>query len=131
MRCKTKATRVLSKRGYNRKCVCVNSCDDATFCALTSRLHRFGYRSARQDTMILNDLPILVDRLPHLDNLVTTLKAAGATQNTLIEGVAGSAKGFVLSRLFQRLQKPLLILTYQQEQAQQEQNQLSEQIEDH
>ena len=96
----------------------MNSCDDASvlrsrFVVFTSRLS-----SRKADAMILNDLPLLVDRLPHLDNLVTTLKSVGATHHTLIEGVVGSAKGFVLSRLYQRLQKPLLILTYQQEQAQ-------------
>ncbi len=67
--------------------------------------------------MHLSDLPGLADPIPGFAELVEQLnsdKPAGVYE---IEGLAGTAKGFTLARLFSRLQKPLLILTYQQEQA--------------
>ena len=92
--------------------------------------------------MVLNDLPRLADALPDFGDLVTALqgteegkrekgkgKSTEPTPDTRhptsdtppaveIEGLAGPAKGFVLARLFARLERPLLVVTYQQEQAQ-------------
>ena len=83
--------------------------------------------------MALNDLSRLVDPLPGFAPLVKTLQAARkpetqsgtskdaakkAREAVEIEGLAGPAKGFVLARLYARLERPLLLITYQQEQAQ-------------
>jgi transcription-repair coupling factor (superfamily II helicase) len=66
--------------------------------------------------MALNDLPRLLDALPGFREMIETLKGdVGAVE---IEGVTASAKGFALARVFARLDKPLLIVTYSQEQAQ-------------
>lgn len=66
--------------------------------------------------MTLSDLPKLADQLPDFDAIVQLLKQETA-QAVAVEGLVGAAKGFVLARLFQRLETPLLVLTYQQEQA--------------
>jgi transcription-repair coupling factor (superfamily II helicase) len=68
--------------------------------------------------MALTDLPRLADQLPGFNDLVRALSAANAQGAVEIEGLAGPAKGFTLARLFARLEKPLLVVTYQQEQAQ-------------
>ena len=67
-------------------------------------------------TMALLDLPALADRLPEFDTALAALQTGkGAIE---IEGLAGPAKGFALARLFARLNKTILVITYQQEQAQ-------------
>lgn len=68
--------------------------------------------------MRLNDLPQWLDSLSQFEELVASLKTSREPLHARIDGLNGSAKGFVLSRLFERLQRPLFILTYQQEQAQ-------------
>lgn len=79
--------------------------------------------------MALNDLPLLLDTLPGFDDLVKTLKQQGqptggrepknpAHTAVAIDGLAGPAKGFAIARLFSQLARPLLVITYQQEQAQ-------------
>lgn len=68
--------------------------------------------------MRLNDLPQWLDSLSQFEELIQKLQASSEPTHTRIDGLNGSAKGFVLSRLFERLQRPLFILTYQQEQAQ-------------
>ena len=66
--------------------------------------------------MALTDLPALADRLPEFDAALAALHTGrGAVE---IEGLAGPAKGFALARLFARLKKTVLVVTYQQEQAQ-------------
>jgi transcription-repair coupling factor (superfamily II helicase) len=66
--------------------------------------------------MTLTHLPQLADRLPNLDTLVQALRAE-TPQAVEIEGITNPAKGFVLARLFARLERSLLVCTYQQEQA--------------
>ena len=70
--------------------------------------------------MALIDLPRLVDPLPGFDALVKTLQTSHPSQSNAaaIDGLAGPAKGYALARLFARLERPLLVVTYQQEQAQ-------------
>ncbi len=89
--------------------------------------------------MVLNDLPRLADALPDFGDLVKALQRSdergmmsdeSKSNSSLIthhssfppaveiEGLAGPAKGYVLARLFARLERPLLVVTYQQEQAQ-------------
>lgn len=68
--------------------------------------------------MLLTDLPRLVDSLPGFDSLIKRLSAESAREAVEIEGLAGPAKGFVLGRLYTRLDRPVLLITYQQEQAQ-------------
>ena len=68
--------------------------------------------------MLLIDLPQLADRLPDFDAVISALQVSGGDSAIEIEGLAGQAKGFALSRLFARLDRPILIVTYQQEQAQ-------------
>ncbi len=68
--------------------------------------------------MALTDLPRLADQLPGFDELVKALATEGAQGAVEIEGLAGPAKGFALARLFARLERPLLVITYQQDQAQ-------------
>ncbi len=66
--------------------------------------------------MALPDLPALADRLPEFDAALAALQSG---RNAIeIEGLAGPAKGFALARLFARLNKTILVVTYQQEQAQ-------------
>jgi transcription-repair coupling factor (superfamily II helicase) len=65
----------------------------------------------------MHDLPQWLDTLPQFEELARTLAPSGESLHARIDGLNGSAKGFVLSRLFSRLKRPLLILTYQQEQA--------------
>ena len=67
--------------------------------------------------MALSDLPRLADRLPDFDALVTSLQGKDKSA-AAIEGLAGPAKGFTLARLFARCERTLLVVTYQQEQAQ-------------
>ena len=66
--------------------------------------------------MALNDLPSLLDSLPGIRAMIETLK--GDTGAVEIEGMTSSAKGFALARVFARLDRPLLVITYSQEQAQ-------------
>src|SRR5579859_382985 len=68
--------------------------------------------------MILTDLPRVVDQLSSFNDLVRQLGIEGAPFAAEIEGLAGPAKGFALARLYARLERPLLIVTYQHEQAQ-------------
>jgi transcription-repair coupling factor (superfamily II helicase) len=68
--------------------------------------------------MVLTDLPRMADQLPGFDDLVKALATESAQGAVEIEGLAGPAKGFALARLFARLERPLLVLTYQQDQAQ-------------
>ncbi|HZP80359.1 MAG TPA: transcription-repair coupling factor [Chthonomonadaceae bacterium] len=68
--------------------------------------------------MALTDLPRLADQLPGFEALIKGLGTKGAQGAVEIEGLAGPAKGFALARLFARLERPLLVITYQQEQAQ-------------
>lgn len=66
--------------------------------------------------MTLYELPQRVDQLAGFDALLSTLNAPrGCAQ---IDGLAGPAKALLLARLFQRRGKQILILTYQNEQAQ-------------
>src|SRR5579884_571729 len=67
--------------------------------------------------MALTDLPRLADQLPDFEALVNNLETPQG-RSALIEGLAGPAKGFMLARLFARLERSLLVITYQQEQAQ-------------
>lgn len=68
--------------------------------------------------MALSDLPRIADQLPWFGAVVDSLLSEGTPGATEIEGLTGSAKGFVLARLFSRVQKPMLVVTYQHEQAQ-------------
>ena len=68
--------------------------------------------------MALTDLPRLADQIPGFDALAKMLETQDSPHAATIDGLAGPAKGFALARLFTRLQRPLLVLTYQQEQAQ-------------
>jgi transcription-repair coupling factor (superfamily II helicase) len=68
--------------------------------------------------MILTDLPRLADQLPGFNDLVRQLGGDATPACVEIEGLAGPAKGFVIARLFARLERSILIVTYQQEQAQ-------------
>jgi len=66
--------------------------------------------------MALNDLPRLLDGLPGFREMIETLKGGkGAVE---IEGMTSSAKGFALARVFARLDRPLMVITHSQEQAQ-------------
>ena len=67
--------------------------------------------------MILNDLPQLADKLPDFDLLISGLQSK-TPQAVTLEGLTGAAKGFVLAQLYHKLMRPILILTYQPEQAQ-------------
>jgi transcription-repair coupling factor (superfamily II helicase) len=68
--------------------------------------------------MALIDIPRLADQISGFNDLVKLLSGAGSTGAVEIEGLAGPAKGFALARLYARLERPLLLVTYQQEQAQ-------------
>lgn len=68
--------------------------------------------------MALTDLPRLADPLPGFGELVAAFTPQDATGAAEIEGLTGPAKGFLLARLAARLHKSLLVITYQQEQAQ-------------
>jgi len=68
--------------------------------------------------MALTDLPRLADQLPGFGELVRLLEAEGAASAAEIEGLAGPAKGYVLARLFARLDRTILLISYSQEQAQ-------------
>src|SRR5579871_301635 len=68
--------------------------------------------------MALTDLPRLADQLPGFGEMVQALSKEGANGAVEIEGLTGPAKGFALARLFARLARPLLLITYSQEQAQ-------------
>ncbi|HLV80142.1 MAG TPA: hypothetical protein VKT32_07645, partial [Chthonomonadaceae bacterium] len=67
--------------------------------------------------MALTDLPRLAELLPGFEALLQQLETPQG-ECALIEGLAGPAKGFLLARLYARLEQPLLVITYQQEQAQ-------------
>src|SRR5258708_29252007 len=66
--------------------------------------------------MALSDLPRLADDLPGLNELAKTL--AETSSAVEIEGLAGPAKAFALARLFARVNRPILVVTYQHEAAQ-------------
>lgn len=66
--------------------------------------------------MALSDLSRIADQLPGFEALISNLTTH--TDATEIEGLTGPAKGFLLSRLFSRLSRTMLIITHQQEQAQ-------------
>ncbi len=66
--------------------------------------------------MALSELPKLADGLPGFDEL-TKLLAESRTA-VEIEGLAGPAKAFALARLFARIGRPVLVVTYSQEAAQ-------------
>jgi transcription-repair coupling factor (superfamily II helicase) len=68
--------------------------------------------------MALTDLSRLVDQIPGFPDLAKSLASHAATGAVEIEGLAGPAKGFALARLFATLERTILIVTYQQEQAQ-------------
>src|SRR5579862_7375655 len=68
--------------------------------------------------MLLTDLPRLADQLPGFGELVRELGGDSRASAAAMEGLAGPAKGFVLARLYARVQRSMLIVTYQQEQAQ-------------
>ena len=68
--------------------------------------------------MLLAELPRLADQIPELDTLVTALTTPGATEAVALDGLTGPAKSFTLARLFARLDRPLLLITNQQDQAQ-------------
>src|SRR5258708_22026850 len=102
----------LTRRGGNRR---FGACG-ARFGERSRSPHRT--RNQGKLIMALTDLPRLADQLPGFSDIVELLHAPGATGAVEIEGLAGPAKGFALARLFARLERPLLVLTYQQEQAQ-------------
>ena len=67
--------------------------------------------------MALSDLLRIADRLPDFDSLIQSLKAEPPAAEE-IEGLTGPARAFVLARVWQKLDKPTLVITHQQEQAQ-------------
>ena len=66
--------------------------------------------------MALSDLPKLAGGLPGFDELTKLL--AESRSAVEIEGLAGPAKAFGLARLFARIGRPMLVVTYSQEAAQ-------------
>ena len=73
--------------------------------------------------MSLHELPKLADQIPGFEKLIESLDSTGATFE--IEGLTGTARGYVLSRVFARLNRPVVIVTYQHEQAQRLANDLT------
>ena len=68
--------------------------------------------------MALSDLPKIADHLPGFSSLIDLLISGEPCGAFEVEGLTGPAKALVLSRLFARIQKPCLVITYQAEQAQ-------------
>ncbi|CEK19727.1 transcription-repair coupling factor [Chthonomonas calidirosea] len=68
--------------------------------------------------MSLKELLSLADQLTGLDTLVSALRDSPSPTIAQIEGLAGTAKGYLLAHLTTALQRPILLITYQQEQAQ-------------
>lgn len=68
--------------------------------------------------MSLKDLLSLVPQLPHFEELVASLRQHKPPTIAQLEGLAGTAKSLFLAQLAFALQRPLLLVTYQQEQAQ-------------
>jgi transcription-repair coupling factor (superfamily II helicase) len=68
--------------------------------------------------MSLNELLPLADQLAGLDALVSSLTDSQIPSVAHIQGLAGTAKSFLLARLVTALKQPILLITYQQEQAQ-------------
>src|SRR5580700_8338912 len=68
--------------------------------------------------MALSDLPRIADHLPGFNALIDRLTSNEPSGATEVEGLTGPAKALILSRLFARVQKPCLVVTYQAEQAQ-------------
>ena len=66
--------------------------------------------------MPLSDLTRIADQLPGFDTIVESLTTNDGV--TELEGLSAAAKGFLVSRLFQKLSKTILIVTHQHEQAQ-------------
>ena len=60
--------------------------------------------------MTMNELPKPADQIPGFEKLIQSLELTGATVE--IEGLTGTARGYALSRVFQRLKKTLLIVIF-------------------
>lgn len=68
--------------------------------------------------MKLNELARLADDLPEIREVFHALTAQNVQGAVEMEGLLGPAKSLVLARLYTRLQRPLLVVTFQHEQAQ-------------
>lgn len=66
--------------------------------------------------MTLYDLPQTTEKLPDWEGMLAALRD-DAPQAVAVEGVTNAAKGMVLAQAYRRLMRPLLVLTYQPEQA--------------
>lgn len=69
--------------------------------------------------MNLLDLPPLAGKLPGFDEMIQRLQANNKQPDCVeLEGLPGVSKGFALAHLYARLKRPILFITYQQEQGQ-------------